>query len=259
MPEKASDQATKRVSAASIAMEKEGALRFLPLTCPHCRVEGKVKIVRLDQTFTCKACQKPFHVTVGGVVSGERPRTAPQIDRSALITSDTPSLLERLFTRLPRVGQVAAVGLLLLAIAYGVALWLEPEKPLPGELEDRALLAARSLGQGDWKTLQRLAKRGTASALSKWYDHVRPAAWKEAGAEPSVSVELGRITKQPRGFKGVEPLLDARVATEIQVNGGAKAEVQLNWSQDEHAEWWLDGERLWAESGTVKRATKDES
>lgn len=259
MPEKAADRRTSSGSAPSSSTEKDAALRFLPLTCPRCRFEGKVKITRLDQTFTCKSCQKPFHVMVGGTVPGERPPNAPRVDLSLLATADKPSALERLFARLPRVGQFAALGLLLLAAAHGIACWLEPEKPLPGELEDRAMLAAKSLGQGDWKTLKRLAKSGTGSALGKWYEKVRPAAWKEAGAEPAVSVRLGRISKQPRAFHGAEPLLDARVAAEIQVNGGAKAEIHLNWSQDEHAEWWLDGERMWGESDAAKKPTTGKS
>lgn len=258
MPKKSTNRPVGGAFAGHDAAKKDATLQFLPLTCPRCGVDGKLRIARLDQTFTCKACHKPFHVTAGGAVPGERPPNAPRVDPSMLVAPDTTSFVERLFARLPRVGQFTVLGLLLLAGAYGAAIWLEPETPLPGELEDRAMLAAKSLGGGDWKTLKRLAKSGTASSLGKWLEKKRPAAWKEAGAEPAVNVELGRITKQPRGFKGAEPLLDARGDAAVQVNGGAKITIALNWSQDEHAEWWLDGERMWAESGAVKKRPKDE-
>lgn len=251
MPEKAPDRRAKSAAPRG-ARENDHALHFLPLTCPRCRFEGKVKISRLGQTFTCKRCKKPFYVTVGGTLPGERPHDAPLVDPSSFASADTTSAVERLFGRLPRFGQFAVLGLVLLGAAYGIALLLEPEEPLPGELEDRAMVASKALGQGDWKTLKRFAKPKTAGALSKWFEKVRPAAWKEAGPEPSVIVELGRIAKQPRGFKGVEPLFDARGAATIQVNGGKKVTVNLAWNQDEQAEWWLDGERMLAESGAAK-------
>lgn len=246
MTKKAPNARAKR--AAPRSMRDGESLFYLPLCCPSCSYEGKVKIARLDQTFNCKRCKKSFYVTVGGTMPGLRPADAPLVDPATLASADDSSAIERLFARLPRVGQFAVIGLLLLGLAYGLALWLEPEKPLPGELEDRAMLAAKSLGQGDWKTLKRLAKPKTAGAMAKWYEQIRPAAWNEAGAEPAVNVELGSIKKQPRGFKGAEPLLDARGIATIQVNGGAKTKVSLAWSQDEQAEWWLDGERLLAES-----------
>ncbi len=258
MPKRSSDSVIKGAVAPGAATKKDATLHFLPLTCPRCRVEGKVRITRLDQTFTCKACQQPFHVTAGGTVPGERPPNAPRIDPSMLVAANTTSFVERLFARLPRVGQFSLLGLVLLGLAYGISLWLEPEKPLPGELEDRAMMAAKSLGEGDWQTLKRLAKSGTASSLAKWFEKARPAAWKEAGTEPAVNVKLDRITKQPRGFKGAEPLLEARGDAAIQVNGGAEIKIALSWSQDEHAEWWLDGERMWGESGAVKKRSDHE-
>jgi len=228
----------------------EEQFQYLPIECPKCGLSGKVKISRLDQTFTCKRCKKVFHMTLDGAVLGERPPDAPA-DESGLVTADDrPPWLVRRFEQLSRAWQWIVLGLVVAALCYGVALWMEPEKPLSGELEDRAVLAAKAFGYGDWKTIKRLAKHGAAGDLGSWYDAVRPESWADVTKESAVEVELGRPTQDFKGYAKskskatAKPILAMTTPAKIEVRGKPACDIDLVWSEDEHAEWWLDGEQM---------------
>lgn len=263
-PQPAADQPAENAGyelarGPSAKGQQAGEYQFLPVQCPNCGMEGKVKISRLDRTFTCKQCKRAFYCALDGTVSGERPPDVV-VDPAEMITEEPQDWLTKRLESLPRVWQVAILGVAGLAIAYGVSVWMEPVKPLPGEIEDRAVFAGKALGHGEWKQLKRLAKPKTAGDLGRWYDKVRPKAWADATAESSVNVEPGQVTQQLKGYEKEKPVLDAIVPVSIEVAGMPEEsqlkDLPLRFSQDEHAEWWLDGERMLADTVLPKDAPK---
>lgn len=237
--------------------EEAQQYQFLPIQCPNCGLDGKVKISRLDRTFTCKQCRKVFHVTLDGVVSGDRPPDAP-LGEEQFAPEPPPPLLVRWFEKLPRIGKYLAIGVVVIAALYGLSLLMEPAEPLPDELEDRAELAAKALGEGDWRTLKRLAMEGTTRDLGKWYDQVRPEAWKDFDKETNkVNVNLGRFAQELVKYEHNKPVIVKRVDAEIQIAGkGEPVEVTLVWSEDEYKTWWLDGTKLLEKSKQTRPPAK---
>ena len=233
-----------------------GAYQYLPVECPKCHFEGKVKISRLDRTFTCKQCKKVFHVTLDGTVSGERPAEVA-VDPSTFVVEEPQGRFAKWLEALPRSWQMALLGLGGLILAYGVSLLMEPAKPLPGELEDRAGFAGKALARGEWKDLKRLAKAKTAGDLASWYELVRPKDWADLTSESAVEVTPGQATKQLKGYEKEKPILDAIVPVTIAPAGKTKLEnLQLHFSQDKSSDWWLDGERLYADVFAAKQPAK---
>jgi hypothetical protein len=220
-------------------------------------LEGKVKISRLDRTFTCKQCKKVFHVTLDGTVSGERPPQAVDADPADMIAEETQSRFERWVAALPRAWQIVLGGICLLALGFGIKVLTEPEVPIPGELEARAKFAATALARGEWRQVKRLAFPGTVKDLGRWYDVVRPQGWAEATSESRVKVELGAVSKQLRGYEKNEPILDCVVPVTVEVPGKGKLEkAPFYFSQDEELEWWLNGEMMLNNAKPEKAAKK---
>lgn len=248
---------------APAAKVQEGEYQFLPVQCPNCGLEGKVKISRLDRTFTCKQCRKVFHVTLDGTVSGERPPEAVEADPADMVTEDPPSAVEKWISALPRAWQLVLLGAACLLLVYGISVWMEPVKPLPGELEDRALFAAKMLVTGQWKELKRLAKPGTAGDLGQWYERVRAGKWADVTPETPVKLEAGQVVKQLRGYEKQKPQLDATVSVGIQLADAAKQGepevIVLRFSEDEDSQWWLDGTTLMSDSKTKRPAKKKDA
>ena len=236
----------------------KGAYQYLPIECPNCGFQGKVKIARLDQTFTCKQCNQVFHVTRDGTVAGERPPDEVAAHPSAPIADDKPSWIEVKFRALPAAAKWGVLGAVLLVVALVAAFFMEPEQPLPGDLEDRAVLAGKAFGKGDWKTFKRLAKPKTARDLGKWFDKSRPEDWSDLNTESKVAVKVGREEKILRGYEKSKPILDARTPAEVRVpeitGDNSALTVNFFWSQDEKGDWWLDGERMLKESRPIKGA-----
>jgi hypothetical protein len=230
--------------------------QFLPVECPKCHFEGKVKISRLDRTFTCKQCKKVFHVTLDGTVSGERPQEAA-VDPSQFVTEEPQGPITKFLESLPRAWQMVLFGLGALALAYGVSVLMEPAKPLPGEIEDRAKFAGQALAKGEWKQLKRLAKAKTSGDLGRWFDLVRPKDWADVGADASVNVEVGTPVQQLRGYEKEKPLLDSVVPITVEPAGKSKlAGLALYFSQDNGADWWLDGERMLSDAALAKKPAR---
>jgi hypothetical protein len=251
--------AKKSAAAGPAAKAQQGEYQYLPVQCPNCGLEGKVKISRLDRTFTCKQCRKLFYCALDGTVSGERPPEA-DVDPAEFVTEEPQDWLSKRLESLPRVWQMAIFGVLVLAALYGLSVWMEPAKPLPGELEDRAAFAAKMLVTGQWKQVKRLAKRGTAGDLGRWYEQVRAGKWAEVTPETQVKIEVGQITQQLKGYEKQKPILDALVPVGIRLPGksddGPPDELFFRFSQDEESQWWLDGEALLANMRMDKGAAK---
>ena len=252
MAEPSKQKPTSRGPTAALS-KQAAAYQFLPLECPNCGFKGKAKISRLDRTFQCKQCKKTFHVTFDNTVTGERPPEEAVVDPGKQVIVEKPSWLEKTFSRLPPAARWAVGGLIALALAFCGSLLMEPEKPLPGELEDRALLAAKSFGIGDWSTLKRLAKSRTAGPLSKWYDKNRPADWNEILPE-EMQFEIVSIKQGLQRYEKGTPIMDARETANIGPRGKKVRQVLFLWSQTEVGEWWLDGVRMLKESKVGKKA-----
>lgn len=256
MPEQTPKPAAGKPAKGKPSPGSEGEYQYLPVECPKCHFEGKVKISRLDRTFTCKQCKKVFHVTLDGTVSGERPHETV-VDPAQFVTEAPQGPIAKWLESLPRAGQMALLGLGGLLLAYGVSIWMEPAKPLPGELEDRALFAGHALAKGEWKQLKRLAKAKTAGDLGRWYDLVRPKDWADIPADANVNVELGPQTQQLRGYEKEKPLLDAILPITIEPPGKSKLEnLTLHFSQDDGSDWWLDGDRMLNDASAAKKPAR---
>jgi len=221
----------------------EELYRYLPIECPKCGLQGKIKISRLDQTFTCKRCKRVFHVNTDGIALGERPPDAPTGLGESL--PDKQPWLVRRIEQLPRVGKYLLGGVLLLGALYWLAGWLEPGEPLPGGLEERVELATKSLAYGDWKTLKRLAKSGTATKLGKWYGMARPPEWSGVDKDTPVEFEMGRLKRAMKGSKGgTKAVYFMEAGGVIRPAGKPESKFLLLFSEDKQKEWWLDGEAM---------------
>jgi len=183
-----------------------------------------------------------FHVTLDGALLGERPPDFKEGDPALQATDDRPPWFVRRFEQLSRVWQWIVLGLAAAALLYGLSLWMEPDEPLPGDLEERAVLAGKALGKGEWKTLKRLAKPGTAKKLDQWYQKVRPKAWEDVTGDATVDVKVGDIRKLLKKYEGSTAVVDALADLEIGIAGKPEIRVSLVWCEDKFAEWWLDGE-----------------
>jgi hypothetical protein len=230
---------------ADMSEKKGDEYKYLPLECPNCGFKGKVKISRLDQTFHCKQCGKVFHVTLDGTVTGDRPLAELVRDDAARVVVDQPSRLEVWFGKMPPAAKWGVLGVMALVLAYFASFLLEPEEPLPGDFEERAVLAGKAIGHGDWKLLKRLAKKGTTSELGKWYEQQRPKDWDDVTADTTVDVQIKQVFKNLKKYEGTHPVIDQNVVIRIAVvDKPDPLDLQLTFSEDKYSEWWLDGEAM---------------
>jgi hypothetical protein len=223
---------------------KEAEYQFLPIECPKCGLQGKIKISRLDQSFTCKKCNKVFHVTLDGVVAGERPPADPLSRLDQPMVDKSPWLVRKI-EGLPRVGKWLLLGAMIAAGLYYLSGLLTPDDPLPDGLEERVELAVKSYAFGDWKTLKRMAAPGTARELGKWYDLARPAEWSDVGPDSAVDFEVGGIKRDIRPSKGGnKPIVAHKVEGVIRPTGKKESKFVLLWIEGKRRTWWLDGEEM---------------
>ena len=256
MPEQSPDRKTVP------GIEGKAAYQFLPIECPNCGFQGKVKIERLDQTFHCKQCNQTFHVTRDGTIPGERPPDAPSMVEVPPMR-DEPTRLEQAFVGLPPAAKWGVLGALVLLLALGLVYLFQPAEPLPGELEARVNLACKSLAAGDWKTLKRLAKKGTSGDLGKWYDLVRPDDWSDVADETQVTIKLEGKAQKLKGYEGTHAMVDKVLQFSITAAGNARPlNVSLVFSEDKESQWWLDGQQTLKEYRPAKggkgKAASDE-
>ncbi|HUY33252.1 MAG TPA: hypothetical protein VMV69_10765 [Pirellulales bacterium] len=230
--------------------------RYIPVECPSCGFEGRVKIASLDRTFHCKQCKRVFHVDVRGTIAGERPpEEIVAVDPSAPIAPEKPNWVERRFLRLPRVARWGVLVAMVLALA-GVGLLFKQvqEAPLPLDLHKRAELAGKALAQGDWRLLDRMAMPGHSDALHEWYTKARPKEFAALTLESDVNVVVGQLAEMFRraervpGKKKKVPIADFRTPVEIVLPGNpqgpARFQVDFVWVKAKDGEWQIDGE--WA-------------
>lgn len=240
------------------AFGDKGVYKYLPLECPNCGYRGKVKIARLDQTFHCKQCGQDFHITRDGTVPGERPPDATPMSYAAAPVEEQPTWLEQHFIRLPPAAKWGVLGVLALVLVYGAVKLFEPAEPLPGELEDRAVLAAKAFAKGDWSTIKRLAAKGTTGDLGTWYEKQRLPEWDQADPE-KIQVKAGAVKRQLVRYEKTTPIVAMRTKMEIDVPECPLSEIELIWSENKNAEFWLDGEKMVKESRLIKKKSRPKS
>ncbi|HWB12509.1 MAG TPA: hypothetical protein VG826_25010 [Pirellulales bacterium] len=221
---------------------EKGIYQYLPIECPNCGFQGKVKISRLNQTFHCKQCNQVFHVTRDGTVGGERPAEAPPVETAPPVV-DEPTWVEQRFAKLPAGAKWGVVGVLALVVVYGLMKLFGPSEPLPTELDARAELAASSFGRGDWSTLKRLALGGTQRKLGQWYDKNRPDEWNDVVPE-EIQSKVVEFKKKLKRYEKSEPIMDVVTTARIGGAGQTSYDVPFIWTQNEYKEWELDGEQM---------------
>ena len=193
------EESAQQVEPGGNADRFKGEYEYVPLECPRCGLAGKVKISRLDRTFTCKQCKRVFHITVHGVVNGERPPPDVLPDPEAPLESQRVNRVERWFSRLPpwlrwSVAGGLVGGLMVLVMLFGKLL----ADPFPADLDARAVIAGQAFAKGDWRTLDRLAMSGTSEALRQWYDKTPREAFAALDAESNVEATVGTASEMFR-------------------------------------------------------------
>ncbi|HVX59950.1 MAG TPA: hypothetical protein VHC19_05110 [Pirellulales bacterium] len=230
----------------------KGEYAYVPLECPRCGLAGKIKISRLDRTFTCKQCKRVFHITVHGVVNGERPPPDALPDPEAPIQSQRANRLERWFSRLPPVVRWGIAGAIVGALPVMAMLIVKlQEDPFPEDLSQRAAIAGQAFAKGDWRTLDRLAMPDTSNALHQWFDKTPREAFAGLGADSDVKATVGKTTEMFRRAekdeKGKNVLVaDFRTPVEIHLaespDGPTKVVVDFVWVENARGQWQIDGE-----------------
>lgn len=221
---------------------------FLPVTCPKCHTEGKVRISRMASTFKCAKCHRDFYITPSGTVTGERPPEAKS-DPYAAVTSPKGWFVRNV-ERLPRAAWWSLGGVLLTGVtmALAVSLLAEPEADIPESMDGRAQLVAEAVARGNYRRLKSVVPRSKYIHAVEWAKNARPAGWpSQIEDDQSVYVQLETVFKnsKPAAAPGDEAE-DFAVAT-----AGVAATVLLSekhepfsftmyWEQNSELQWMLD-------------------
>lgn len=230
----------------------KGEYEYMPLQCPRCGLYGKVKISKLHRTFTCKQCRRVFHVTLQGIVTGERPPQEVARELGAPIPAQKPNWLERWFSRLPPLLRWAVAGGVFGALVVAGMLVVKLlEDPFPTDLGARAVIAGQAFAKGDLRTLERLAMSGTSEALRQWYDKTPREAFAGLGPESNVQATVGQMSETFRraenDAKGGKTLVaDFQTPVEIHLperaDGPATFTVDFLWVKSHRGRWQIDGQ-----------------
>lgn len=230
----------------------KGEYAYVPLECPRCGLAGKVKIARLDRTFTCKQCKRVFHITVHGVVNGEAPPAEVLPDPEAPLRSQQMNRVERWFFRLPAVARWGIAGAIVGALPVMAMLFRKlQEDPFPTDLSARAVVAAQAFAKGDWRTLDRLAMSGTSEALREWYEKAPREEFAALDVESDVEATTGAMTEMFRRAEkdenGQQKLVaDFRTPVDIHLperaDRPAKVTVEFVWVKSGGGQWQIDGQ-----------------
>lgn len=229
--------------------------KYVPLECPSCGFEGKVKITMLDRTFHCKECNQQFHVTVRGTVPGKRPPDEHAVGPGAPVELNKPNMVEVWFGYLPRGARWAMLPVAVGAFVLLVLLfrWTR-DAPLPRDLPKRAELAGRALALGDLQTLDRMAISDQRKTLQEWYEAVRAKEFEGLTPESELGVTVGELSKLLRrvervpGKKKKVAVADFRTPVEIALPPDGDdmqlvAQVDMVWVKED-GEWRIDGDWL---------------
>lgn len=216
--------------------------KFLPVTCPRCRMEGKVKIGRLDKTFICKQCKRPFHVDPDGVVSGDREIPVDhEKEMERALKPRRKSALEKVWEKVPRPAKTALGGVILLASILGWQIYASgflSAEPLPEGLQERAKYVADCFAKGDKTRIKAISAAGTSGDAANWITLAKPEDWP--GAFPADHV-VNTGTKI--AFESYEKK-SAGVATTIAPGKGfSSATLMLYFALGDDQQWYFDGKR----------------
>lgn len=216
--------------------------KYLPVTCPRCRAEGKVKIGRLDKTFICKQCKRHFHVDPDGVVSGDR--LAPVDEEKAIEEALRPrrkGKLQKLWESIPRPAKTGIAGAILL---LSVIVWqiyasgFMASEPLPEGLQERARYVAECLANADKQRVKKISADGTSGDASTWAVTKRPNDWPSAFT-PAQAPSFG--TKV--AFESYEKKSAGVAVTISPKDGFTSTTLMLYFSLGSDQQWYFDGKR----------------
>lgn len=218
--------------------------QFLPINCPHCGIEGKARIGKLDRNFVCKSCKKNFYVDPDGVILGERPPEKQETDHfsAAAMPKAKPSWIEVLWSKLPSSGQMAIGGAVAIAaFAWFIHWLLTPAVVLPESVEERATLVAKCVVDRDYSTIKKLTLPDTSWDAGNW---ARRVSAKVGGTIIAMRCERtysDRADGQERTGMVAELALD---------RGGKKyTEIfTMHWVRTPELVWLLDGTRSLADA-----------
>jgi hypothetical protein len=174
--------------------EAREEFEFLPVECPRCGAKGRLRIDRLDRSFTCKQCKRIFHVGVSGILPGERPPD-PKDESGAIdqftIRAAPPSMIERLWKKIPKDGKALVGGGMfigLLVFCNIIYFWFFSGGGMPTKLLDRAKFVGEAYARKDLETLAPLIASDTEKEAARWLEETRPEAWKNIPPDAVVSV-----------------------------------------------------------------------
>lgn len=217
-----------------VASDRQG--KYLPIRCPCCSFQGKVAIARLDETFVCRKCKKPFHVNRDEVLPGPRPEAPVDDPWAELLPPERPSRWQRALARLPRVAWWSVAG----ATAIVVLVWLTRGRTtveLPEPLVERAVLLVQSKRMQEPDVVAALTPRAGRSAARDWYSD-RPVNWglPPAPDEPLDCQAEVRFRNEQERTAGVFVTL-RRPPPE------GDTEVLTYWRRNSAGLWEFDAER----------------
>jgi hypothetical protein len=76
---------------------------------------------------------------------------------------------------------------------------LKPRRKIPKELDDRAMLVARSFVRGDRDRIADVSESSTTRYLDEWLDKVRPKGWDKS--RPIMETEIAVVSRSPKTKK----------------------------------------------------------
>jgi len=238
----------------------DSELEYLPIECPRCGAKGRLRIERLDRSFTCKGCHRVFHVGVGGILPGERP--ADQTDESGAlnqygIRTTPPSLPERLWAKLPKDGKTmmgGAIGIGFLILCNVAYFWFFSGTGLPVDLLDRAKFVGAAYARNDLAALQQLVAPDMEKEAAQWLQETRPEAWKNLPEDAVITVSPPRKPDVASAKYGM-----ATVSVRISVSSTpGYLSIPLYWvphsKSTTNPNWMLDAKRTLETAGKKRLA-----
>lgn len=238
----------------------DSELEYLPVECPRCGAKGRLRIERLDRSFTCKGCKRVFHVSVGGILPGERPEALTDaygaLDQFA--TRDAPpSLIERAWAKVPKdgrtfVGGAICIGMLL--ICNMVYFWFFSGTRLPDRLMDRAKYVGEAYARNNLEDLQKLVPPDSQEDAVRWLEQTRPEDWKNVPPDAVVSV-----TTPPKADLASAKFGMATVTVQVSISTiPGYVKMPLYWvpksKSAANPNWLLDATRTFETSGKKRWA-----
>jgi hypothetical protein len=237
----------------------ETEFEYLPIECPRCGAKGRLRIDRLDRSFTCKGCKRVYHVGVGGIMPGERPADMTD-DIGALRASalrEKPGLIDQLWAKVPKnartlVGGGIFIGMLLLCNV--VYFWFFSGPRVPEKLLDRAKYLGEAFARNDDGAFQRLVSSDSHEEAARLLEETRPEAW---GVLPEDAVVTVRPPLKPDVASAKYGMATVTVKIIVSSTPGYLS-IPLYWvprsKSEAYPDWVLDAKRTFESTGK-KRLT----